>query len=56
VVVAFFEFSPALKKALDYEENVKGTFLGGELLPLIIFAGLVVTLAFVGLRRGDQTK
>ncbi|MCC7086723.1 MAG: oligopeptide transporter, OPT family [Pirellulales bacterium] len=50
VVIAFIEFSPALKKALNYKESVPDA-VRGSLLPVAIFAVLIVLLFFIGSQR-----
>ena len=54
VGIAFMEFSPALKKALNYQESVSQTFLATDWFPTIVFLILAGVLLFVGSRPSDD--
>ncbi len=51
VVLAFLEFGPTLKKALDYSTSVAGTFLVQETTAWAVFAGLMLLMLVWGMRR-----
>jgi putative OPT family oligopeptide transporter len=53
VLVAFLEFSPALKKKLDYGGSIQGTFLDSNWFPVTIFVVLICILGYIGMRNKD---
>jgi putative OPT family oligopeptide transporter len=56
VCVAFMEFSPALKNALNYQQSVTNTFADSNWLPLAVFGVMVVALLVIGSRSNDDAE
>jgi uncharacterized oligopeptide transporter (OPT) family protein len=57
VGIAFMEFSPALKNAINYQTNVQNTFMAKDWFPLFVFSILAVVLLIVagrGAKQGDK--
>lgn len=48
VVVAFLEFAPGFKKSIDYTESMEKMGGAGDIIALVLFAGLIAFAALVG--------
>ena len=51
VAIAFLEFWPWLKDKLNYRQQIVGTLVDSRWFPTMLFLGLIVALATVGMRR-----